>query len=250
MTIERETVGCLKKAGDIVYAGAASGLYVSADGGRSWSRRFDASAVETIATGSVGLFAGGPGGLFLSENGDRWTRVLQTHVHAVIVRDSLVIAGTEWDGALRSEDGGRNWESANSGLLDTTVLSLGIAGRQLLAGTVSGIYQSRNDGKAWRMALTPFDEAAVFCLNGSLAGTHGQGLLATADNGLTWNTALPAITASAIAGDFFASGNRVLTRDGTIIAETGHEIAALLELERGVLLAGLFDGGVGRLRLD
>jgi photosystem II stability/assembly factor-like uncharacterized protein len=248
MMIERETVGCLKRAGNLVYAGASSGLYSSRDGGRTWLRRFDGSPIETIAIGTGALFAGGPGGLFRSENGDGWTRVLQTHVHAVIARESLVIAGTEWDGALRSEDGGRSWESGNPGLLDTTVLSLGIARRQFLAGTVSGIYLSRNDGKAWRMALTPFDETAVLCLDESLAGTDGYGLLATADNGLTWETAVPNIAVNAISGDLIASGTRVLTQDGAVIAEAEHEIAALLEVERGVLLAGLFDGGVVRLR--
>jgi photosystem II stability/assembly factor-like uncharacterized protein len=270
-----ETVGCLVAGRrGVVFAGTASGLRSSGDGGRTWriySSESSPAAIEAVAVSATALYAGGASGLYRStDDGQSWQRLLETHVHAVLVqedliKEDLVIAGTEWDGALQSENGGRSWESANPGLLDTTVLSLATDGRLLLAGTPSGIYQSRNAGKAWRMSATPFEEAAVQCLampssRLAFAGTEDAGLFRSEDGGSSW-TEIP---------DFAGYGiGAIAISDLTIATATGHSVflsgdagqtwnalsdvpgeVAALHLSGGILLAGRYDSGIARIELE
>jgi photosystem II stability/assembly factor-like uncharacterized protein len=269
-----ETVGCLvADRRGVVFAGTASGLRSSRDGGRTWRIHSDESpaAIEAIAVSANALYAGGSSGLYRSTDAGRsWQRLLETHVHAVLAwenpdMEDLIVAGTEWDGALRSQNGGLSWESANPGLLDTTVISLALDGRLLLAGTLSGIYLSRNAGKAWRMSATPFEEAAVQCLampssRLALAGTEDAGLFRSENGGSTW-TAIP---------DFAGYGiGAIAVSDATIAIATGHSVLlsgdagqtwnafpdtpgeiAALHLSGGILLSGLYDGGIARLEIE
>jgi photosystem II stability/assembly factor-like uncharacterized protein len=287
-----ETAGCLTGeisagGGELLLAGTATGILVSSDGGRSWSSlspENPVAMVEAIALAADRVvFAGGATGLFRSEDtGTTWRRLVGAHVHAVVAfagrtGEVCLVAGTDRDGVIRSGDGGRTWDSANPGLLESTVLALAetpvVAGaRTIFAGTTSGIYVSRNDGKAWRPAEIPGDECAVQCLAVSptwvidrhaFAGTEESGLLRSRDGGLRWDS-VPffgsrGVSAVACAGGdqhgllvAVASGRQVMlsedggqTWDG--IAETPGEIASLRfvgDSARLSLVVGQFDEGV------
>lgn len=63
----------------------------------------------------------------------------------------ILLAGTLGDGVLRSEDGGRNWATANFGLPDYDVSALVVSpGGTVLAGTGSGVAVATPGAKAWR----------------------------------------------------------------------------------------------------
>jgi photosystem II stability/assembly factor-like uncharacterized protein len=204
--------------------------------------------------------------------------VLASQVHGVLAfpgeEGDLVIAGTELDGIVRSEDGGRTWASATAGLLDTTVLALvasppGERDWVLLAGAESGIYVSRNDGKAWRFASLPFDDVAVQCLAAAtdwsterlaFAGTEDSGLLRSVDGGITWSsvphfgtngiTAI-AVTHSAIA---VASGREISVSPGDgeswrDLATANVDVWSLAVLDQD-LTAGLANGGIQRFQIE
>ena len=84
-------------------------------------------------------------------------------------RGNVLLAGTEADGVLRSEDGGRTWAGANAGLLDLTALALAVSprfesDRTGFAGTASGLYRTRNRAGSWRAVETDLAEPAVQCL--------------------------------------------------------------------------------------
>lgn len=73
-------------------------------------------------------------------------------ISCVAVHDTMVFAGTS-RGLYRSSDDGVTWQSANTGLLDSTVTALNISGTTLFAGTSSrGVHRSTNNGDSW----TPF----------------------------------------------------------------------------------------------
>jgi photosystem II stability/assembly factor-like uncharacterized protein len=286
------TAGCLTGGALIdghapLFAGTATGILISHDGGRSWSplaAENPVVMVETIALATDGeVIAGGATGLFRSNDGGKnWNQIVQAHVHAAVAfehrdGDDCLVAGTDLDGVIRSENGGRSWDSANPGLLDSTVLALAqspiVAGaRTILAGTMSGPYVSRNDGKAWRPAEIPGDECVVQCLAVSsswptdrlaFAGTEGAGLLRSQDGGLRWEPVPDfgrrGVSAIACAGGderplhvAVASGRQVtLAEDGghtwTEIAATPGEISSLYfvgNADRLSLLAGQFDEGI------
>jgi photosystem II stability/assembly factor-like uncharacterized protein len=280
------TVGCLTEGTTdggrpLHLAGTATGIIASSDGGRSWSSlspEGPVTMVETIACSSRAaaeraVYAGGATGLYRSDDaGATWCRLAGGHAHAVVAfvnRDGAecVVVGTDLDGVIRSEDGGWTWDSANPGLLESTVLTLAelpaVGGtRAILAGTTSGIYVSRNDGKAWRPAEIPGDECAVICLavspdwatDGlSLAGTEEIGLLRSRDRGLRWepvpHVGLREISTVAFAGD--AQGRSIAAAGGrqVVFSEDGGEIWRGIGETPGDIAALRFVGGSDRSNL-
>ena len=223
---ERDSVYGLAATPDFLeggrcYAARASGLYVSADGGRSWRDAYRSLALKTpLTTAAVALapqtggeqtvFAGVLGGILRSaDSGERWTTATlpspPPYVIAIAVspdfeQDGLVFAATIEDGVFRSWDRGASWAAWNFGLLDLNVYALEISphfGRDqmLYAGTESGIFCSTNGGRAWREVPFPMEAAPVlslaispvFSTDGVLfAGTESSGLFRSDDRGASW----------------------------------------------------------------
>lgn len=98
-------------------------LYRSVDGGIAW-QAIQSSAVLAVDPSNPGtLYAVQDGELLLSrDRGATWSRrgTLPTaQVNDLVVdpdRPSLILAGTQGLGVLRSEDGGRTWTGFNSGM--------------------------------------------------------------------------------------------------------------------------------------
>src|SRR6185436_17507754 len=83
-----------------------------------------------------------------------------------LAEDDIVLAGTETDGLLRSEDCGLSWSGASAGLLDLNVTAVSLSpafarDRIAFAGTASGLYRSRNGGRAWRLVELGPEATAV-----------------------------------------------------------------------------------------
>jgi len=252
----------------LLFVGSRTGFFRSTDAGRT-ARQTLSGGIFTIALVPASRPASGPTSGPESGAEDR------------------VFVGTERDGILRSDDGGRTWAGANPGLLDLTILALAfspdVARDQTgFAATASGLYRSRNGGKSWREVALPLDEPAVQCLAFSpayardrliLAGTESEGLWRSADGGAGWNrlSGLPTGGIGAIA--FLpggSSGNRiaVATDGGIALSYNGGEtweltgqhlppvfaLAALAALANGVasdgelLIAGQYRDGIARFR--
>jgi photosystem II stability/assembly factor-like uncharacterized protein len=193
--------------GEAVLAATPAGVFRSDDGGHYWQplgRRSRVPFAETVAAPDrTALIAGAGDGLYGSaDGGQRWRRLLIGRILSVAAHrqrdgNTLVFAGSEEDGVLRSEDGGASWTGANAGLTDLTVAALALSPRfeadhLAFAGTVSGLFRSRNGGRAWRaIELDVSAEASVTCLaiasDGTVwAGTEAQGLFRSDDGGTRW----------------------------------------------------------------
>jgi photosystem II stability/assembly factor-like uncharacterized protein len=191
----------------------------------------------------------------------------------------VLFVGTETDGALRSPDAGRTWTGANPGLLDLTVLAIGLSpaldkDQTGFLATASGIYRTRNAGKSWRAAELDLDDPAVQCLAVSpqfeedrlvLAGTEADGLLRSDDGGTTWEVASDLAEQGVTA---IAFSTRYATRPliaaatvaGVALSEdggrswriTGADLGPVLSLclvpdgDRDILIAGLPREGIVR----
>jgi len=73
-----------------------------------------------------------------------------------------------------------------------------VNGNKIFAGTVKGVYLSENNGKSWSIANSglPLNynneihlQAIVSCGNILYAGTKTEGIFISADNGLNWKSA-------------------------------------------------------------
>jgi photosystem II stability/assembly factor-like uncharacterized protein len=115
----------------IVFGSACSGVYRSDDRLQSWTRLRVRPEQLTIRAHVVYLdpvnfnkvYAGTTEGLYVSENeGRSWTLLTSKDitVNAVQVDPSnnrRILLGTEYQGALRSEDGGKTWLPSNDGFV-------------------------------------------------------------------------------------------------------------------------------------
>jgi photosystem II stability/assembly factor-like uncharacterized protein len=152
-----------------IYAGTArGGIFVSADGGRTWrrlTRTRRPQRVRGLAVDGAGMLyaADIDGGILVSgDGGESWT-VHATGTGPVEIsnlaidrrtRPAVVYAGTSAGEVIRSPDRGETWSRSGAGLEGRPVLALAIDPRRragvLWAGTAGGIFHSTDAGATWR----------------------------------------------------------------------------------------------------
>ena len=199
-----------------LFAGTAEGLWRSTDWASSWKRvegrtsgvRLDglgaARALHLLATG---VWAGGDGGLYFSEDfGETWAPLsLVPGIRAAVpsmwpLADPTVFVGTG-DGLLRSTDGGRTF--APTALTGTAVHRLEWPGGSLLVACDRGLLVTKDlgahveppgkglpEGPVRAMALSSF----FFVDPVLFAAPASGGVYRSSDGGATW-------VASGLAGE-------------------------------------------------
>jgi len=254
------SIASFSVASDDVLALSTAALHRSVDGGATWS---------TVAAGQPApphfalvrtdrsVFIGGASGLFRSSDAGRsWRQVLvgAAVTSLAVTADRSLLAGTDTDGVLRSEDDGETWASGNPGLLDLDVVCLADG----FAGTASGLYRSGSGGRSWREVQLPCGPVAVECVARSggrvAAGTDAAGAFVSTDAGRTWaavDVPEAAITAVAVDGARVAiaapAGVYLSTDEGAPWRyEAMADVVLSLAFVEGNLLAGVARDGVVR----
>ncbi len=270
-------------------AATSDGIYQSDDTGLTWKlmsrTRLIAHALAVLGStqGPGLLLAGGPSGLQRSSDaGNSWqTTLVGSPITALSLSqdrlgEQIGLAGTETDGIFRSPDGGTTWMTANAGLLDLETIALTCSPSFAMdntgfAGTASGLYRTRNGGKAWNSLPLPAPQPAVQCLALApeframgviLAGTEADGLFRSPDGGRTWlavptlrDGGVTALTWSRVTPSLvLASTSEGIIRSNDA-GETWERISAmgivlsllLVPAPAGeTVLAGLVEGGIMR----
>ena len=139
------------------------------------------------------------GGVYLSENGGlSWTLSLaDTDVETLLVHPlthTIVLAGSREHGLYRSADGGQSWGSTNLPAQRVQTLAAAAAPADLLyAGAGTDLYVSASAGITWTLASSQSSTVEALALDPITptmikAGTRLDGLWRSSDGGLTWIT--------------------------------------------------------------
>ena len=169
---------------------------------------FAASGSNVFAGGDTSALVAAGGSVFLStNNGTDWINVSNDlncpAIRTLVVKDTLIFAGSFGGGVFRSTNYGRSWTNVSNGLKNTSVYTmtfLPIEGENpyLFAGTIGGgIFLSTNYGVNWievNNGLTA-NEIYSFAVSASklFVGTN-DGIFLTTDNGQNWTQTGWAIT--------------------------------------------------------
>jgi photosystem II stability/assembly factor-like uncharacterized protein len=181
-----------------LFAGSPAGLWRSRDWGGTWELARP-GAVHTILPFGPRVFAGGQGGVLVSEDfGQSWTDVtLESAVLAILpsrypLSDPTVFAGTD-NGLLKSDDGGRTFRATT--VVGTAVNRLDWPGPDLVLATGRGVLFSPDSASTFRAPGTglPAGEVRALALSSFFAvdpvvfaGVAGQGVFRSSDGGRTW----------------------------------------------------------------
>ncbi len=142
------------------------------------------------------LMIGTWNGFYIStNNGLEWEHKLSNlnRIHALIAKDSTILAGAAFDGIHKSTDNGETWTYSSSGLADQYCMDFYINNDTILAGLKDEVYYSINNGDTWipstginwkyACQFTKFDQN-IF------VATHYDGIYKSVDGGLNWNKVL------------------------------------------------------------
>jgi hypothetical protein len=154
------------------------------------------STVQCLAVKDTFLFAGtSSAGIYRStNNGDTWSTVntglVNHNVHAILVKDSILLAGTA-NGIYISTNNGSNWSESTSGMGNIVVYSLVAKDTSIFAGTADAVFQSLDDGATWSgTSMSTSYNVVSLCVRGNrlFAGTTdiNNGLYRTTNNGVNW----------------------------------------------------------------
>lgn len=145
--------------------------------GRIWQIAFTAWPTTAAAATDNGVYITEDGGQHWRQAGLRGERVWTVGFDAR--GQHPMFAGTDGSGVMRSDDGGRTWVPASTGLVDRHVRSLAFGLGGLVAGTNDGVAVSV-DGQTWTpVGLRGYSISAVAVSANSPTFT----IIAGADNG-------------------------------------------------------------------
>ena len=210
-------VYALAVSGMNLFAGTASGVFLSENSGASWTAVNSGlpvnASVRCLGVSRPNLLANvsGHGIFFSSDNGANWTagRIEPNFFVGTYSADAGIqcfaeiepnlFAGTYSEGIFISADNGVSWKAVHSGWPDKThVQALAVIGTSLFAGTNSGVYLTTDNGANWEAVNAGLPKrAAITCLVACgtylFAGTR-YGVYYSTELGARWtavNSGLP-----------------------------------------------------------
>jgi hypothetical protein len=273
-----------------LYAGRTNGVMISTNNGDSWiSDGLDNNLVSSLVVisdgiGGSNIFAGTSNGVFLSTgSGSGWTPVNSgmndTIISALAVSPNNsggknILAGTEEGNLYISSNNGSTWNTASTGLLSgsrgagASINSFTVAGSNIYACTIAGLFQSDNNTFNWK----PINDGIPFiavqnlsvCSNGSgitniFAGTFPSGAFLSTNYGSNWtaiNNGINSINITAFTvydKNIYAGGQTgvfLSTNNGSVWNNIGlvnsGEVVSLYAAQDGsghiIILAGTWNG--------
>jgi len=189
----------------VLYVGTASGLYVSRDGGHTWSQTLNADVrvVQPDAAFEGAVHIGGSGGMYVStDQGATWTVRSSGLPDAPITglevdpaSPGIRYATVEGWGLWRTVDDAGHWSDDSRGLDSpdlTCLVSLPGPGSLFCVGSAEGAQLFADTPAQWNRLETPSDLQSTSLLVHDVASkrlfaaTLGAGLWTSTDAGGSW----------------------------------------------------------------
>jgi photosystem II stability/assembly factor-like uncharacterized protein len=190
-----------------LFAATPDGPYISYSWGEHWSRLradtrgFDGT-LDTFVCLGPWVFAGGPRGLFVSEDfGENYRKVTGwpdagpavTHLLAarLFALEPTLFVGTS-NGLYRSMELGSDWLRVGEAVIQGPVRDMSWPGPELFVATDSGLYRTRDKGERFARIGAGLPDAPLLALVVSrffavepivFVGTTGAGLFKSVDGG-------------------------------------------------------------------
>ena len=193
---------------NLLLAGTVEGVWKSEDGGLTWTlatqKELVVNSIVALPGGTVLLGTDGAGVVRSIDGGRTWTasntgfseRFVSRMVFDRVGRRVLAgIWGDRHHGGVFAAATPRGpWTRFGTGLAGREVLSLGLIGNEVIAGTDDGLFLSAGATGAWERLTTVVDGVDVHprvtdvvALNTrTVLAATSKGLLRTADGGRTW----------------------------------------------------------------
>jgi choice-of-anchor A domain-containing protein/uncharacterized repeat protein (TIGR01451 family)/TQXA domain-containing protein len=177
-----------------IFAGTWGGkIYESTNNGTNWTlinSGMNASYIWGLNISSSTLFAATDKGIY-KFTGSAWVAAGLTgkDVHAIVSYNGTLYAGTWGYGVFVSTDNGTTWTELNSGLgAYLAIQSLTVSSNGTVLVGTAGYGVLKLVSGAWTKVTTGYDVvwALTSAANYVYAGTYGNGLMKSADNGSTW----------------------------------------------------------------
>jgi len=138
--------------GDKIFAATNAGVFSSSDGGQNWAHAFGDFQCNGFAAEGNKVYLAAMNGAYLSEDGGvAWRKIYAPKtLHDIAVDGQRVFAMTLGEELLSSDDDGKNWSNANTGLeLGRYTFEVKKMGISLFLGHWTGIFKSENSGQNW-----------------------------------------------------------------------------------------------------
>ncbi len=196
-----------------------SGVFLYDTVNERW-RRFgptiqQVNSLSTDPSNPENIFLACGNGIVRSQdNGKTWRMVTgwrESDITKIVIDPSNgknVYAASAW-GVTISRDGGDSWSAANEGLVEkfsNSIVVDHLNPKRLLVATTAGLFVSYDSAETWeQIPTTP--KIAILGLGRNkadpniwIAGTEGNGVILSSDNGKTWQSTAPGLSTANIYG--------------------------------------------------
>ncbi len=223
-----------------ILAASVSGVFASKDNGATWYqtglKNKDTRSMKVDSDGDV--FAGTwDAGMFVSKDGgESWTAInngLGNHLMVTslaVANDGAIIAGTFDGGMFKSADKGASWSSLNVGYNYIWTIASDSKGR-LFAGTYGdGLYYSTSNGASWTKSSLQVGFVYALTVDKSdnvYATSYSGGVFSSADNGASWKT-------TGLSGIGLTSETEIIEYKDSKVAYTGTSTGKVYKMAMAV----------------
>jgi hypothetical protein len=180
-----------------VLAATSNGLFASYDAGLNWRRADSGLGIDDwwcLAKLGSGLYAGGASGLYRTEDGGRhWAPAMDSMpdaiVDALVAHGNSLFASFQRFGIYRSAGGSGPWMPANAGAGSLNAWSMASTGKTLVASLAGNLWSYEDTARAWtRVAADNVGYMArgLISVGSRLFTGSGHGVFSSVDEGKTW----------------------------------------------------------------
>jgi formylglycine-generating enzyme required for sulfatase activity len=243
------TVNCFAKSSLHLFAGTDSGIFVSSNNGINWvsANTGFTDNISALAVSGMNLFAGTDSTICVStNNGANWTKTKlgkMVFVRSIFISGDSIFTGTERGGIFFSSDNGSSWTATNDSLtfisgdgdkLVSSVRAFTTSGKYRFAGTgdfwsyflipEGKVFRATNNGTVWTfLASLPYVTSLVSSGLNIFAGTLGNGIYLSTNNGETWTAVNLGLTINN-SNLFFGNVRPLAISSSYLFASSGYSV--------------------------